>query len=79
MLVWPPDYRHRQAINVINRKTIGVSLLFLRIESDQPIQIMSLGFARIACERITVNAYSPGQYQYCGRVSSSGNFGMFGL
>jgi hypothetical protein len=45
------DYRHRQAINVINRRTIDISLMFVGIRSDQPIQLMRLEFVRIARER----------------------------
>ena len=45
------DNRHRQPINVIDRRAIDISLMFLRVRSDQPIQIMTLEFVRIARER----------------------------
>ena len=42
------DHRHGQAINVIDRRTINVSLMVLRVGSDQPVQVMRLEFVRIA-------------------------------
>ena len=49
------DYRHRQAINVINRRTIDVSLMFLRVGSLDAYWLGMCAAPRAHPSRATTN------------------------